>query len=415
MVGLNVSLFIAKRLIKHQSFVNNARKQGFSLLIVRLGIAAVSVSVTVMLLAVAISKGYQKEVRSKLTGFNAHFQLNNYDLNNSLQALPITRDTLFESIIKKQKHIAHIQPFVTKPGIIKTHTDFEGIVLKGINHQFDPTFITKHLVEGKFFDYQNETSTNEVVISENTARKLNLKLNSDLLIYFIQEPPRVRKLKITGIFNTGLSELDELYAFTGMPMLQRLEGFKTNEITGYEVFTHDFYEMPDALDILKKYTPLEYGIHPINEVFPQLFDWLELLDTNVYVIIALMILVAAINMITALLILIVERSNMIGLLKALGSTNKQIQRIFIYLAAAIIITGLAIGNIVGISIIYIQKVTCFAKLNPADYYLSEVPVHIKIYDIAWINLLAFVLCLIVLLLPVKLVARISPAKSIKFA
>lgn len=368
-----------------------------------------------MLLAVAISKGYQKEVRSKLTGFNAHFQLNNYDLNNSLQALPITRDTLFENLLIKQQHITHIQPFVTKPGIIKTNTDFEGIVLKGINHQFNPSFITKHLVEGSFFNYQSETSTNEVVISENTARKLNLKLGGDLLIYFIQEPPRVRKLKITGIFNTGLSELDELYAFTGMSMLQRLEGFEPNEISGYEVYTNDFNKMPEAFNTLKIYTPLEYGIHPINDVFPQLFDWLGLLDTNVFVIIALMILVAAINMITALLILIVERSNMIGLLKALGSSNKQIQRVFIYLAATIILTGLAIGNVVGLSIIYIQKVTSFAKLNPADYYLSEVPVYIQISDIIWINLLAFVLCLLMLLLPVKLVAKISPAKSIKFA
>lgn len=415
MVGLNVSLFIAKRLIKHQSFVNNARKQGFSLLIIRLGIAAVAISLAVMLLAVAISKGYQKEVRSKLTGFNAHFQLNNYDLNNSLQALPITRDTLFEALLAKQEHIAHIQPFVTKPGIIKTATDFEGIVLKGINHQFDPTFITKHLVSGNFFNYKSQTTTNEVVISENTARKLNLKLHDDLLVYFIQEPPRVRKLKITGIFNTGLSELDELYAFTSMPMLQRLEGFEPTEVTGYEVYTHSFKQMPQALDVLKKLTPLNLGIHPIDDIFPQLFDWLGLLDTNVIVIIALMILVAAINMITALLILIVERSNMIGILKALGSNNNQIQRVFIYLSAAIVFTGMVIGNAVGLGIIYLQKTTSFAKLNPADYYLSEVPVFIEYTDILLLNTMAFVLCVLMLLLPVRLVSKINPAKSIKFA
>ncbi|MFN4082860.1 MAG: ABC transporter permease [Bacteroidia bacterium] len=394
--------------------VNNARKQGFSLLIVRLAIAAVSISILVMLLAVAISKGYQKEVRGKLIGFNTHFQINNLDLNNSYNSMPIVQDTIFENNLRLLPEVAHIQPYITKAGIIKTDDEFEGIVLKGINNDYDFSFLQKHLVKGSKPNFTDDSIANFIVLSQKTADKLGFKLNDDVIIYFIQEPPRVRKLKITGIFNTGLGEVDALYAFTDLRILQRLHGYNHNQITGYEVILKPDFKTSDVKSNIKLMAPYDYDVKPIEKIFPQMVEWLDLLDLNVLVVIILMILVASINMITALLILIVERSNMIGILKALGSNNKQIQQIFLYMAANIIIKGLIIGNTIGLLLILFQQKTNFFKLNADDYYLDVIPVNIGLNQILIINILAFVLCLFTLLLPVRVISKISPVKAIRF-
>lgn len=412
---LNISFFISKRLLQHKTLVNDAKQQGFSLLIVRLAVAAVTISITVMLLAIAISKGYQKEVRNKLTGFNSHFQINNYDLNNSLQEQPVKRDTIFENALKNNSCIKHIQRVVTKPGIIKTETDFEGIVLKGIDESYDKTFIKQYLVEGDMPDFgKKKEPENKIVISKITADKLGLTLNNDVLMYFIQEPPRVRKLKIVGIYNTGLSELDQLYAFTDLKITHRLNNFNTNEITAYEVYTNNFNKINEALNVLKYSAPPEYDIKTVYEVYAQMFDWLGLLDMNVFIIILLMIIVAAINMMTALLILIVERSNMIGILKALGSSNQQIQKIFLYISGNILVKGLILGNLLALLLVLFQYYTGAVKLNAADYYLDRVPISISIIDVMLVNIAAFALCLLTLLLPVKIINKLLPVKTIKF-
>lgn len=373
---------------------------------------AVCISILVMLVAVAISKGYQEAVRNKLTGFNAHIQINHLDLNNSLQNLPIETDTHLVNVLKQQPSITHIQPFTTKAGIIKTDDAFEGIVLKGVDSCYDFNFIKEHLKTGRLLNLEEQH--NEVLMSANTANKLGFKLNNDVIIYFIQDPPRVRKLKIVGIFDTGLGELDELYLFTDIRITQRLQNFKVNQITGYEVFAESFKILPTALDECRNIVPLTLNVLPINKIYPPLFDWLDLLDTNVWVIIILMLIVAIINMVTALLILIIERSNMVGILKALGSSNKQLKILFMQMALRIITRGLLLGNIIALILIFIQKYFQIIKLNPKDYYLNIVPVEISLGQILLLNTLALVVCVLTLWLPLNFVSKINPVKTIKF-
>jgi lipoprotein-releasing system permease protein len=246
------------------------------------------------------------------------------------------------------------------------------------------------------------------------ALKLGFKLNSDVFVYFIQDPPRVRKFKVYGIFDTNLGELDDLYAIVDLKQIQKLNGWPTNYFTGYEVFINNFDSLAAKVDLLATVTPYTLGISPINEIYPELFNWLNMLDVNVLIILILMAAVAIINMVTALLILIVERSNMIGMLKSLGLNNKNIIKIFMNLASFIIFRGLLIGNLTALGIGFMQQYFGIIKLSEKDYYVSEVPVSFHLSDFVLINLSCFIICFILLLLPANIISKISPVKSIRF-
>ena len=404
---MQLSFFISKRL-------SQSKQTSFSKLIVRIATLAVAISVTVMLLAIAISRGYKQQVSQKLSNFQSHILINNLDQNQSYQSLPIEGNADVEQFINAKNGFKHFQKYAIKAGIIKTENDFQGIVLKGVDSQFDFTYLKNSIIAGNIPKLDTVKLSNQILLSSSLAQKLGFKVGDGIFVYFIQDPPRVRKFKIVGIFDTNLGEIDDLYAIVDIKQIQKLNGWSNNLFTGYEVFVNNFDSLESKVDLLATVTPYTMGITPINLVFPDLFNWLNMLDVNVMIILILMAAVAIINMVTALLILIVERSNMIGMLKALGLNNLNIIKIFLNLAAFIIIRGLLLGNALAIGLGYLQQQFSFIKLSEKDYYVSAVPVSFQPFDFILVNFSCFAICLILLLLPANVVSKISPAKSIRF-
>ncbi len=400
----------------HKALQSNKKGSGFSKLIINLALAAVCVSVMVMILATAIVKGYQNEVKDKLIGFNAPLQITHLDLNNSFESLPIVRDTIMEALARKKEGISYLQAYATKAGIIKTENAFEGIVLKGIGPDYNGAFIKKNMLVGSLPLFGDSISSQEIVISAITAKRLELKLGDPLYIYFIQDPPRVRKLKIKGIFDTGMGELDELYAFVDIRQVQKLNNWDPSSISGYEIGLKrlDRTETENMRDQIAQITPYNMGLSSIYEMYPALFDWLSLLDLNVVIIMILMVAVASINMITALLILVLERTQMIGLLKAMGAEDKQLSEVFLWMAAKIVFQGLLLGNLLGLGLAFMQKQFSWIKLDQKSYYINRVPIEINAIDIIYVNVFAFFICMFLLLIPVKLVSKVNPVRSIQF-
>lgn len=410
---MNFSFFIFNRLSKESSKNPSSDKQGSSKLIVRLATTAVAISIMVMIIAISIVKGYQQQVRNKLIGFNSPIQVTHLDLNNSFESSPIEKDSTYEKLIASQPGFLWIQSYSNKAGIIKTNEAFEGILLKGASNNYNWEFIKEHLIEGTVLN-KIENSQPEIVLSAITAKRMEVKIGESILIYFVDDPPRLRKFKIVGIFDSGLSDLDELYAYTNESIIKKLNKWPSNYISGYEININNFDEIEAKTLEVESLTTMDKGVSNIFKIYPQLFDWLNLLDMNVLIILILMVAVAGINMITALLILILERSNMVGLLKALGAKDKQISQIFLFLAMRIIILGLLFGNIFGLGISLIQKHFGFIKLNESAYYLNTVPIEINPVHIILLNLGSFVTCLLILLIPARFISKINPIKTIKF-
>ena len=404
---MQLSYFISKRL-------SQSKQTSFSKLIVRIATLAVAISVTVMLLAIAISRGYKEQVSQKLSNFQSHIIINNLDQNQSYQSLPIEGNADVEQFINAKNGFKHFQKYAIKAGIIKTENDFQGIVLKGVDAQFDFTYLKNSLIAGNIPKLDTIKLSNQILLSSSLAQKLGFKVGDGIFVYFIQDPPRVRKFNIVGIFDTNLGEIDDLYALVDIKQIQKLNGWSNNLFTGYEVFVNNFDSLESKVDLLATVTPYTMGITPINLVFPDLFNWLNMLDVNVMIILILMAAVAIINMVTALLILIVERSNMIGMLKALGLNNLNIIKIFLNLSAFIVIRGLLLGNTLAIGLGFLQQEFNFIKLSEKDYYVSSVPVSFQPFDFVLVNVSCFAICLVLLLLPANVVSKISPVKSIRF-
>ncbi len=376
---------------------------------------AVALSVAVMIVAGAVVNGFQKEISEKVFGFWGHIIIRTYEQSASYGEEPIERDQKFYPSLNTVKGVKHIQVFATKAGIIKTQTEIEGIVLRGIGKDFDWSFLKKYVVEGNIFQPGDSTSKNKIIISKTTADRLNLQVEDDVLVYFVQDPMRYRKLKITGIYKTGLDEYDRLYALVDIAMLQRLNSWNEDEVGGFEVYINDVRQLDKmGVQINENYLPEKLQAKTMKEINPNLFDWLDLQNTNEVVIIVLMILVAIINMTTVLLILILERTNMIGILKSIGGSNWMIRKIFLYQAVYITVLGLLAGNVIGIGISLLQKYFHIIKLDEQSYYVSVAPVLIDPTYIMLINIGTLVVCLVTLIIPSYLVSRISPVKAIRF-
>ena len=373
-----------------------------------------AISIAVMIISVAIVKGYKYEIRNKIIGFSTHIQITRLDLNNSFQTTPLVSDSVMEHLIRSLEGVKHIQKFTIKAGIIKTKDEFEGIVVKGVDKDYDWKFIQDHLKQGTVLKWNDSVTSNDIILSQKTVDKLNLKLGDAVLMYFVQDPPRARKFKLAGIYKSGFDEMDALYAFSDMRHVQKLNSWNPNQVNGYEVGIDDYRRLDELSEKVTGLTPYNMEVKSIRQIHPQLFDWLNLLDLNVLIIIILMIIVACINMSTALLILIVERSNMIGILKALGARNRSVRNLFLYMASYLMVGGMLIGNIVGIGLCWSQQQFGWLKIPQEAYYLSEVPVQFNATDVLLINVGSFILCLLVLIIPSRFVLRISPVKAIRF-
>ena len=405
---MSFSRFIAARI----SFKS---KRTFSKLIVRIAIVGIMLGLSVMILTVAIIKGFKHEITSKVRGFGGDISVYKYDLNNSFENSPINIDSAFIKRIKTKKFIDHMMPFATKPGIIKANNEIEGVVLKGVDKSYDPAFFKENMVSGKVTDFTDTLKAQtQVMISTTTAGRLKLKTGDSFLMYFSGQSLLKRKYTISGIYDVGVEEMNKTFVVGNLSQIQKLNKWEPNQIGGYQLQTDDFDALEQYSDALKDMMPINLKSYTIVDSYPAIFEWLKLLDANTEVLLILMLMVAVINMISALLIMILERTTMIGLLKAMGCTNWRIQQIFLYNAFYLIGLGLLLGNILGLGLGWLQQHTHWFKLDESSYYMKFVPIEIEWRDIALLNIGTLFISLLVMVLPSMLVSRISPVKAIKF-
>lgn len=413
---MNFEQFIAQRLSG-----NRKDKKNLSTPFVRISTNAVALSLAIMIISVAIITGFKQEISEKTIGFGSHVQIVNFDSNLSFETNPIESNQPFIPEVLAVKGVKHLQVFAIKPGIVKTDTDIQGVVLKGIGHDFDWSFFNKVLIEGEILSLPDSTPTNGALISKFTANRLQLKLGDTFDMFFVQEPPRARRFTITGIYDTQMAEFDKIFILADIRHIQRLNGWTSTQVTGFEALVNNFDQIDRiSLDIeeIVAFRFLSDGsrlkVQNIKEKYPQIFDWLGLQDINVIILLVLMLAVAGINMISGLLIVVLERTSIIGVLKALGAENQSVRKIFLIHSGHIIAKGLFWGNLVGITLAYLQMEFGFIKLDEANYYLSSVPINLKLFHLALLNVGTFAVTLAMLLIPSMVISRISPDKTIKF-
>lgn len=413
---LNTELFIAKRIVSRKHTTNS-----FSRPIIAVAITGIALGLAVMILTISIVIGFKKEISSKVIGFGAHLQIVNYDNNNSYETLPITEDQAWIQKVKDLDGIEGLNRFIVKAGILKSKDCLHGVVFKGIDTDYNWKFFNQYMIEGDTLVICDTAKSNGVVVSKYIADALKLKKGDSFAAYFIQDPPRMRKFTIIGIYDTQLEDLDKLFVFVDIKHLRKLNDWEDNQITGFEVRVDDFskideYEVSVDRIVKNQFSP-DGGmldVRNIKDEYPGIFDWLMLLNINVWVILILMVCVAGFNMISGLLVIILERVNMIGILKSVGATNLQIEKVFIYVAGFLIGKGLLIGNVIGIGLCLIQMFTGVITLDPNSYYVSTVPVNINIIHILILNLGTMLITVLMMILPSLIISKISPAESMKF-
>ncbi|MES2060927.1 MAG: FtsX-like permease family protein [Bacteroidota bacterium] len=381
----------------------------------RIAIIGIMLGLGVMILSLAVIKGFKQEIREKVRGFAGDIQIVKTDNNVSYQKAGFIDSADIVKDIKSVKLVEAVYPYATKPGIIKANNEIEGVILKGVDKTYNWGHIKKALVAGTVIKYTDTTDVQlQIMISQSTANRLKLKTGDDVTMYFVQEPLRKRKLKIVGIFNIGVDEVDKTFVIGDLALIKRLNDWTKGEINGYEVTISDFDKLNFAANAIDDKLPITLKSYTVLDNYPTIFEWLNMLDVNTIVMLVLMIAVAVINMISALLIMILERTAMIGMFKAMGAGNWAIQKIFLYNAAFLIGVGLLLGNAFGLGLGYFQQHTQFFKLDQASYYMTFVPIKIVWTDVLLLNVGTLVTCLLVLIIPSMLVTRISPVKAIRF-
>ncbi len=414
---MNTEFFIAKRVY----FSKDGEKK-VSPPAVRIAIASIALGLMIMILAVGIVIGFKKEVRNKVVGFGSHIQISYFDNNSSYETQPIViSDSLINNVILKTPNVSHVQRFATKPGIMKTDENFYGIILKGVDTDYDWDFFKQNLIRGTVLSIDPDTISSSVIISKTMADKMLLDVGDSFFTYFIQDEMRARKFHIAGIYQTNFIEYDKLFILADIKQVRKLNMWDDDQVSGVEILVRDYDQLDQTTDHLylnmvnlhDRNNNIFYT-RSIKQLNPMIFAWLGVLDTNVAIIIVLMLLVSGFSMISGLLIIILERANMIGILKSLGENNMNIRKIFLYISAFIIGKGLFWGNLIGVSLCLIQKYFGIFKLNPETYYVSTVPISINIWHIIALNIGTLLLSLLILVGPSYLITRISPAKSIRF-
>jgi lipoprotein-releasing system permease protein len=412
---MNLPYFIAQHLIK-------GRREGtsFSRPINVIAVIGIALGLAVMILAVSILTGFKQQIREKVVGFGSNIQIVNFDSNLSYETAPINKNQDFIPKLENIKGISHIQVFATKAGIIKTDEEIQGVVLKGIGSDFDWSYFNSNMVDGSVFTVTDSARTDNVIISKKISDMLRLRTGDSFAMHFVQDPPRMRKFTVCGIYETSLEEFDKIYVFCDIGHIRRLNGWTDNQISGFEIFIDDFDKLDEITDSVYYATykieedKEKVKVTNIRSKYPQIFDWLDFQDLNVVIIILLMIVVAGFNMISGLLILILEKTNMIGILKALGSEDVTIRRVFLYQAAYLISKGMFWGNIIGIGLAVIQLKTGLITLDPSSYYIKTVPVNLDLIHIILLNAGTLAAILFMLLVPSKLISRITPVKAIRY-
>ena len=410
---MNLEHFIAQRLIKSRE-----HKSSISSPIIKIAISAIAIGMIMMIVSVATGIGLQEKIREKLAAFSGHIIISNFDDNQSkVSTAPISTIQKFYPKFKNIDGIKHIQAVASKAGIIRTETAFEGIIFKGVGKDYDWNNLQEYLVAGKMPNLQQALNP-EILISKFLADRLNLKVGDNFNTFFMKETgnklPNLRRFKITGIYNSGFQEFDATYIIGDVRHIQKINHWQANQVGSFEVFINNFDEIEAKGAQVYKQTTSTLDTKTIIQKFPAIFEWLQLFDFNIITILIIMIIVATINMVVALLVLILERTQMIGILKALGANNWSIRKIFLYNATYLIIRGLFFGNIIGVSLLLIQKVTGIIKLPPENYFVTTAPVSINFWYILLLNLGTIAICLLVLMIPSYIITKITPVKAIRF-
>jgi lipoprotein-releasing system permease protein len=410
---LNLEYFIARRLITAKDY-----KSSISAPIIKIAISAIAIGIIMMVVSVATGMGLQQKIRDKVSAFNGQIIISNYDNNNSeVTLVPISKKQDFYPNFKSVPEVSHIQAIATKAGIIRTENAFEGIVFKGVGADYDWNNIKEYIVDGKVPDFARDLNE-EVLISRLLADRLDLKVGDNFNTFFIKEEqgkmPNSRRFKIAGIFNSGFQQFDATYIIGDIRHIQRINKWSPDQVGAFEVFVKDFDNIKSTGIQVYDQTSSNLDTKTIIEKYSYIFDWLQLFDFNIVIILGIMILVATINMIVALLVLILERTQMIGILKAMGANNWTVRKIFLYNAFYLIIRGLFWGNLIGIAILLVQQHFGVVQLNPENYYVNQAPVYINWGYVALLNLLTITVCFVVLLIPSYIITKISPVKAIRF-
>lgn len=410
---MNFEFFIARRIIASKDY-----KSSISAPIIKIAITAIALGIIMMLVSIATGVGLQKKIREKVSSFNGDIIITNFDTNFSNDSQnPISKNQTFYPKFKNVDGIKHVQVTASKGGVIRTETDFEGVVVKGVGEDYDWEYFKDYLIEGKLPDFKGDLNE-EILISEYLANRLHLKLGDNVTTFFLNDEvsktPRSRGFDIVGIYNSGFQQFDEQFIITDIRHIQRLNKWEDDQIGAFEVFVNDFDEIIPIGTAVYNETGSTLDTQSIRQKYASIFEWLDLFDFNILMIIGIMILVAGINMITALLVLILERTQMIGILKALGSSDWSVRKVFLYNAMYLIGVGLFWGNLIGIGLLLIQKYGKVFKLNPDTYYVNEAPVYLSWDYILILNGGTFLLCLLMLLIPSFIISKISPVKAIRF-
>ena len=410
---MNFEFFIAKRIVASKDY-----KSSISAPIIKIAIAAIALGVVIMLISIATGVGLQKKIREKVSAFNGDIIITNFDSNNSDDSqAPISKNQDFYPQFTSVEGIEHIQVTASKGGVIRTATDFEGIVAKGVGDDYNWDYFEEYLVEGRVPNYSGKLN-DEILISAYLANRLNFNLGDKVKTFFLQQESqqktRSRGFTIVGIYNSGFQEFDEQFLLTDIRHIQSLNRWEKDEIGAFEVFVSDFDDIQYISNRVYDSTPPTMNAISIRDKYATIFEWLDLFDFNIILIIGIMILIAGINMITALLVLILERTKMIGILKAMGTTDWGVRKVFLYNAAYIICVGLFWGNVIGIGLLLLQKFGKLITLDADTYYVTEAPIYLDAGYVILLNVGVLLLCLLMLLIPSYLIAKISPVKAIRF-
>lgn len=414
---MNFPLFIAKRI-----YSDNTNKRKVSRPAIRIATIGVAVGLAVMIISVSVVVGFKHSIRDKVVGFGSHIQVAEFTTLQGSGTQPIAITDSVMRILSKAPNVKHVQKFAIKQGILKTDTDFLGVMFKGISAEYDTTFIHQNMIDGSIPAFSNSKSSNRLLISKIMADKLQTKCGDRLFAYFIDDNGvRVRRFTIAGIYQTNLTQYDKAICFTDLYTACRLNGWDSCQVSGAEIAVNDYSKISLTEDFLIRHLNRTLDCYgntftskTIREINPQIFSWLDLLDLNVWIILAIMTVVAVVTMISGLLIIILERTTMIGILKALGASNRIVRHTFLWFATFIVAKGLIIGDLVGIGLVILQKYTGLVKLDPATYYISTVPVELNIVYVLLLNLMTLLVSVVVLVGPSYLISHIHPAKSMRY-
>lgn len=405
---MGVSSFIASRLLRSrsQSAKSETTLTGVSMIAIALGMAVMTISIVVV-------TGFKREIEGKIRGFAADIRIAEYGSDNPYDEQPID----IGSIKQKLTGIAgiqNIQSYATKAGIIKTKTEIQGMLLKGVDRDYDLSFLEKHLISGHLPSRGDSLPIKEVVISSGLSTLMKIKTGDTITIYFIEDPPRVRKIRVSGVYNTGLGEFDKLYGFCDINLVRKLNNWDPKMAGGMEIVMTPGNDVNRLTDEIRSKVGFQYHATSIQEQYPQIFQWLELQNVNVFIIITLILAVSGVSMVSTLLIIILNRTRMIGLLKAIGANDRLIRDVFIRLSMPIILKGLILGNVLGLGICWVQYQFGLIKLPEESYYVSQVPVHFSLVDLSLLNLGTLIICVLMLIGPSMIISGIRPSKTLRF-